>query len=91
MQTPSNEMPKEAIPQVELPEITKTEITKENKVFSIEKISQLIMYQSGTATVAPTHSPRNFYEQIVFKDDGSNKRLWIWSQYSKEWKYVAFT
>lgn len=89
----SNEENKEEekIPEVELKEIPIEEIKEEKPIIPIEMVSQLIMFQTGTATVAPTHKPRNFYEQIVWKDDGTNKYLWIWSQYDSNWRYISFT
>lgn len=44
----------------------------------VEDIGGLPLFKSGTATVAPTHKPINFWESIVLKDDGTNRRLWIY-------------
>lgn len=55
----------------------------------IESIKGFIMFKSGTATTAPTYIPRNFYESLVLKDDGTNRRLWVYI--NKVWRYVILT
>ncbi len=89
--TESTQIPKESIPEVVLkqPEI-KTE-EQPIRIVPIEKISQLLMFQSGNASTAPTHSPRNFYEQIVIKDSGSVRKLWILVQKDGVWRNATFT
>jgi hypothetical protein len=87
----STQQPTQPIPGVDLLGSEKPETGIERQTINIENIEHLIMFQSGTATTAPTHSPRKFYEQIVWKDDGTDKRLWIWSPYDATWRYVAFT
>lgn len=61
------------------------------KSIPIEKISQLLMFQSGDASTSPTHSPRNFYEQIIIKDSGSVRKLWIWGQKDAVWRNITLT
>jgi len=41
-----------------------------------------------TATV-PTYSPKNFNEQIVFYDDDTNFRLYLWI--NGTWRYITLT
>lgn len=87
----ATEKPEEKIPEVEL---TQPEVKVEPepiKTIPIEKISQLIMSFTTTATTAPTHSPRSFYEQLVWKDDGTDRILWIWGQKDGVWRHVHFT
>ena len=55
----------------------------------IENIAGLPIFNSGTATTAPTHSPRNFWESIVLKDDGVNRYLWIYC--NNNWRYLTLT
>jgi hypothetical protein len=48
-----------------------------------------------TVTVAPTSTPRHFYEQFkIYYDDTaspSTRRLYIYSNKAQEWSYVALT
>lgn len=79
------------IPEIVLnPEFVKEAETKE-EILPIEKISQLLMSFSSSASIAPTHTPRNFYEQLVVKDSGSVMKLWVWTQKSKSWKSSTLT
>ena len=39
--------------------------------------------------VAPTFTPKNFYEQIQFYDDGATRRIYIYI--NGDWRYVALT
>lgn len=64
---------------------------KQQRSIPIGSISQLLMFQSGNASTAPTHSPRNFYEQLVIKDSGSVRKMWIWSQQDGNWRYTTLT
>ena len=38
---------------------------------------------------APTFTPKNFYEQIQFYDDGVNRRIYLYI--NGDWRYVALT
>jgi len=88
----SSETPKELIPEVILSQSQAIIQKTQPKSVAIDSLVKLLMYQTGTATVSPTHKPRNLYEQMVWKDDGTNKRLWIWSPYNNgTWRYVAFS
>lgn len=40
-------------------------------------------------TTAPTHTPRNFYEQIEVYDDGVNFRIYVYV--NGTWRYAALT
>lgn len=40
-------------------------------------------------TVAPTNTPKNFFDQIEFFDDGADVNLYIWI--NGTWRYVALT
>lgn len=39
--------------------------------------------------VAPTFTPKTFYEQVQFYDDGVNRRLYLYI--NGDWRYVALT
>ena len=51
----------------------------------LERIQHLFRAQSS----APTHTPKNFSEQIVFYKSGSTYRIYFWVE--DAWKYVALT
>lgn len=38
---------------------------------------------------APTFTPKNFFEQIQFYDDGVNRRIYVYV--NGTWRYVALT
>lgn len=38
---------------------------------------------------APTFTPKNFYDQIQFYDDGANRRIYLYI--NGDWRYVALT
>lgn len=40
-------------------------------------------------TVAPTETPKNFFEQIQFYENGATIRLYVWI--NGTWRYVALT
>lgn len=40
-------------------------------------------------TAAPTYTPNNFFDQIVFYDDGVNFRVYLYI--NGTWRYVALT
>lgn len=40
-------------------------------------------------TVAPTYTPKNFFEQTVYYDDGTNRRRYDYI--NGTWRYVTLT
>jgi uncharacterized membrane protein YagU involved in acid resistance len=40
-------------------------------------------------TVAPTFTPKTFLDQIQFYDDGSNRRMYFYT--NKVWRYIVLT
>jgi len=40
-------------------------------------------------TMAPTHTPRNFYEMVEFYDDGTNQRMYFYVNGS--WRHCTLT
>ncbi len=84
-----NEPTNELVPEVQLVQPEKEEVKKELNALPITSISQLAMFQSGDPAVAPTHSPRKFYEQFVVKSNGVSLALWIWNQYNGTWYAIG--
>lgn len=75
-------------------ELSPTPSSSEGKL--IEKaLSPYISFLEAMRTtkahidVAPTFTPKNFYEQIQFYDDGATRRIYIYI--NGDWRYVALT
>jgi len=49
-----------------------------DSLFAEKDILTLLLNPKKHVTSAPTHTPRNFYEQIVFYDDTTNQRIYIY-------------
>ena len=88
---PANEAPKGKIPELDIAQPEEEEKEEEFPTVPIEKISRTLMFQEGNASTAPTHSPRMFYEQLVVKDSGSVRKLWVWSAKDANWRYTILT
>lgn len=88
---PADEAPKGKIPELAITEPEEKEGEEEFPTVPIEKISRTLMFQEGNASVAPTHSPRMFYEQLVVKDSGSVRKLWVWSAKDGNWRFTTLT
>lgn len=58
-------------------------------------LSPYVAFLEGMRTIkphidtAPTFTPKNFFEQIQFYDDGANYRIYIYI--NGDWRYVALT
>jgi hypothetical protein len=83
--TDATKAPEVEIPQIGLNTPTPIQITKKIESYPIKKTAEFAMSFNSSATVAPTHKPRNFYEQLVIKDSGSVVALWLWSQEDGSW------
>ncbi len=44
-----------------------------------------------TVSTAPTDFPKTFWDSIKIYESGGTKRLYVYSQGSKTWRYVALT
>lgn len=44
-----------------------------------------------TVSVAPTHTPRNFFEQFIIYTSGATYRLYLYDVANNAWRYVALT
>ncbi|MBX3498103.1 MAG: hypothetical protein KF889_01565 [Alphaproteobacteria bacterium] len=44
-----------------------------------------------TTSSAPTHVPRNLYEQIVVYRNGATLRLYIYDTANNAWRYATLT
>ena len=54
-----------------------------------DNILELLSRVKKYRTTAPTHTPKNFYEQIEFFDDSVNIRIYVYVNGS--WRYVGLT
>lgn len=61
---------------------------EENIAFLKRQLAVNTVVKKHTSTV-PTHSPKNFYEQIVLYESGATIRLYIWV--NSTWRYIALT
>lgn len=73
-------------PEEELPE-PKEEFSPdwEGWIPIMEKIKRLKKHR----TSAPTHIPKNFFEQIEYVDDGTNRYVYFYINGS--WRYMTLT
>jgi len=86
----ADKIPDTIIPEVVLNVPIITQDDNKREILPITNISQLIMHFNSSASVAPTYSPRNFYEQIIIKDSGTITGLWAWSP-TNGWKSTKLT
>lgn len=55
----------------------------------LDTFVKIMMLPKQHLTSAPTFNPVNFYEQIQFYDDGTNRRIYLYI--NNTWRYVTLT
>ena len=74
---------------------SKQESTSTNDVTFAQGIAPYLAFLEAMRTTkkhidtAPTFTPKNFYEQIQFYDDGAIRRVYLYI--NGDWRYVALT
>jgi len=66
-------------------EIEKNDLLNKEQLDLIDLLSRVKKH----ITIAPTHTPRDFYEMVEFYDDSTNQRMYFYVNGS--WKYVSLT
>lgn len=86
----SSELNKKNKIKVEKPEtINSQELISEDEIVDVRDAFNMLIKNIKTQSTVPTYTPRNYKEQFVFYDDGSNQRLYIYINNS--WKYTALS
>jgi hypothetical protein len=53
------------------------------------QLLDLLLSPKRYVTTVPTHEPRNFWEQVVFYDDGTSRRVYYY--FNGSWSYTELT
>lgn len=59
----------------------------DSQLLKLENLFGLIR----TVDTAPTHTPRNLFEQFIIYTNGATYRLYLYDTTNNAWRYVALT
>lgn len=85
-----NEPTIQPVPPVKTPLQTLNELTPKPNQYDPKDIRNLIGLIQNVNAV-PTGFPKTFWESIKIYESGATYRLYIFSQASNAWRYVALT